>query len=194
MRWCHENSTVLASTTPRGLPKFPSGSVNTRNTVTSKLIGRPYDCAPRAPSPDRSGGAAFAGALGLQHGNAGVDRTGDGLSAAAGAEQFAKGGLVVLRGLGGIDEALDDLDETVRIVVEREMPGALENLQLGTWHRSMLDPGMTDRHHHVMGAPNDLHRNRLCQITSVQHGDHLAAPVHHRPQCPGKRRGGHRLR
>ena len=103
----------------------------------------------------------------------------------AGAQQFAKRGLVVVGGLGGVDEALDDLDEAVGVVVEREMPGALEDLELGARHRGVGHVGVADRDDDIVGAPDDLHRNGLRQITSVQHGDALAAPVHHRAQASG---------
>src|ERR1700761_9638032 len=82
-------STVLASTTPSGLPKFPAESVNTRNTVTSKPIGRPYGVAVGS----WSGGAALVGTHGLQPCPSGIDRSGAGLRAAAAAEQLAQGGL-----------------------------------------------------------------------------------------------------
>ncbi len=55
---------------------------------------------------------------------------GDGALADAVAQQAAKVVLVVDGGFGGIDEPLHDLDEAVGIVMEREMPRALEDLQL----------------------------------------------------------------
>ena len=54
--------------------------------------------------------------------------------------------------------------------------------------------GVADWDHRVSATPNQLHRNRLRQITSVEHGDHLAAPVHHCAQGASERRRRGRLR
>src|SRR6476620_12640364 len=77
-----------------------------------------------------SGGAALVGAHRVEDGDSRVDGSGDGAFTDAGAQQAAKEFLVVYRRIGGIDEPLDNFDEAVRIVMEREMPGAFEDLQL----------------------------------------------------------------
>lgn len=72
------------------------------------------------------------------------------------------------------------------------MSGACEDLQLRPGHRRMGHPGVTDRDHHIAFAPDELHRNRFRQITPVQHGHHLAAPVDHgtKRACERRGRGG----
>src|SRR5687767_4941798 len=107
MRCRSWGSTVLASTTPRGFPKLPSGSVNTRSTVTSMAMGRCY-FVPRPHWRPRLGGAAFVGAHRVEHRNTGVHRARHRTFADAGAQQTAQIILVVDRGLGRVDEALHD--------------------------------------------------------------------------------------
>ena len=75
------------------------------------------------------------------------------------AQQTAQHFLVVDGRFGGVDEPLDDLDEAVGVVVEREMPGALEDLQLRAGHRGVRQPGVADRDHRIVGSPNQLHGN-----------------------------------
>src|SRR5947209_20289158 len=104
-----------------------------------------HDSDPTAlPRRQRSGGTAFVGAEGLQYRDAGVVGPGNALCASAGAEQFAKRGLVVVRRRGSADEALDNLDEPVGVVVEREMPGTLEDLELRTRHRGVGHVSVAD--------------------------------------------------
>ncbi len=75
----------LASTTPRGLPKSPSASVNTRSTVTSKAMRRCYVRRRGAARRWRgSGGAALVGAHRVEHRDPGVDRAGEAVLADAG--------------------------------------------------------------------------------------------------------------
>src|SRR4051812_16848660 len=129
MRCRSPGFTWLASTTPRGLPKLPSASVNTRSTLTSMAMcpmllrqrGGAVGC--------RSGRAALVGAHRVEHGHSGADRPGDRGFSDAVAEQAAQHVLVVHRGLGRIDELLDDLDEAVRVVVKREVTRTLEDLE-----------------------------------------------------------------
>ena len=108
------------------------------------------------------------------------------LRAPAGAEQLAKGGLIVFGGRGGVDETLDDVDEAGRVIVKRKVAGAFEDLEAGAGHRSMRHRRMMDGDDHIFRAPDDLHRDGLGQITSVEHGDDLPAPIHHRPQRPAE--------
>ncbi len=75
------------------------------------------------------------------------------------AQQAAQQLLVVHRGFGRVDELFDDLDEAVWIVVEGEMSGAVEDLQLGAGHRGVRQLGVADRDHRVVRAPNQLHWN-----------------------------------
>src|SRR5882757_6545633 len=124
MRCRSAGSTALASTTPSGLPNFPSASANTRSTVTSMAM-RPM--LRRCRTGAGSGGAALVGAHCIEHRDTGIDRSGDRALADAVAQQTAQQFLVVGGRFGRVDEPLHDLDEAVRIVVEREMSGALED-------------------------------------------------------------------
>ena len=85
----------------------------------------------------------------------------------SGPQQRAKQVLVVVGGLGGIDEPLDDLDEAIRVVVERKVARLGEDLQTRAGHRRVGQPGVADRYHRVVLAPNQLHWNGLREITSV---------------------------
>ena len=62
-------------------------------------------------------------------------------------------GLIEFGGRGGVDEALDDFDETGRVVMEREMAGALKDFQPGTGHRGLRHPGVADGDHHIPWCP-----------------------------------------
>ena len=118
---------MLASTTPRGLPKLPSESVNTRSTVTSMAMGRCYDVrgwrggqvALRSSAPIASSTATRVSIVPVMA-----------LSLMPVRSRLRSIVLVVDGGLGGVDELLDDLDEAVGVVVEGEVAGALEDLQL----------------------------------------------------------------
>ena len=94
----------------------------------------------------------------------------------------------MLGGCGGIDELLEYLDEAVGVVVEGKVPGPGEDLQSGAGHRGMRHSSMADRNHRILFTPDQLHRNRFGQITPIQHGDDLPAPVHYRAQGPGEGR------
>ena len=118
---------LLASTTPRGLPKLPVESVNTRNTVD--VDGHSADAT---ASPSGGGQVALRSSEPMASNTATRVSIGPETSRSltAGAQQVAKHVLVVLGGFGGIDEPLDDFDEAVGVVMEREMAGALEDLQV----------------------------------------------------------------
>ncbi|SKW30264.1 Uncharacterised protein [Mycobacteroides abscessus subsp. abscessus] len=66
------------------------------------------------------------------------------------------------------------------------MSGFVEDLQCGAGHRGMREVAMADGNDQVVATPNELNRNGFGQVTSVQHGDYLAAPVHHRAQRAGE--------
>ncbi len=87
-------------------------------------------------------------------------------------------GVVVAR-FGRVDEPFDYLDEAGGVVVKRHVPGVLEDLKARAGNRLVGDPGMAYRDHEVVLAPNQLQRNGLHEIAAIQHGDELAAPVHH---------------
>jgi len=81
-------------------------------------------------------------------------------------------GILVVHGrIGGIDEALDDLDEAIGIVMEWEVPEPSKT--------SSSDPGIAAcaSMAWLIGItesrlPKSVARERLRQITSVEHGDH----------------------
>src|SRR5262249_35087461 len=155
-------------------------------TDTSVPMRRLYDVM----DGPRSGGAALVGTHRIEHRDARVDGTRNGVLADSGPQQRPKQVLVVLGRLGGVDELLDDLDEAVWVVVEWEVPGSAEHLQARAGHRRMGHHRMADRDYRIILTPNQLHGNGLRQITSVEHGHHLAAPVDNRPQRPRERRRG----
>jgi hypothetical protein len=58
----------------------------------------------------------------------GVDRSGGGVLADASPQQRAQEVLVVISRLGRVDEPFDDLDEAIRVVAKRHVPGVFEDL------------------------------------------------------------------
>ena len=87
-----------------------------------------------------------------------------------GAQQAPQQLLVIGSRLGGIDETLHHFDEPVRIIVEWEMPAAVEDRQPRTRHGRVCQPGVTHRYHRVLLTPNELYRNRssLIPLDEVQ--------------------------
>ena len=135
-------------------------SVKTRSTVTSMAMSRCYVVAAAWATQAQVALRSSAPIASSTATRVSTDPVIVAL-ADAGAQQVAQQLLVVVGGLGGVDELLDDFDEAVRVVVEREVAGALEDLELRAGHRGVRHLGVTHRDHRIAASPKSVARERI---------------------------------